>query len=98
MRGPVIYATAVVVAVFLPELFTSSVQGHFVGPLALAFIFAVLASLLVAMTVDARAVCAVASASRCAPGSALAGSAQGLAERCGAFTVWRITFGSSLPC
>ena len=27
VRGPVIYATAVVIAVFLPELFTSSVQG-----------------------------------------------------------------------
>ena len=33
VRGPVIYASAVVFAVFLPELFTSSVQGHFVGPL-----------------------------------------------------------------
>ena len=50
VRGPVIYATAVVIAVFLPELFTSSVQGHFVGPLALAFMLAVVASLLVAMT------------------------------------------------
>ncbi len=58
VRGPVIYATAVVIAVFLPELFTSSVQGHFVGPLALAFIFAVLASLLVAMTA-APALCAL---------------------------------------
>ena len=58
MRGPVIYATAVVIAVFLPELFTSSVQGHFVGPLALAFIFAVLASLLVAMT-STPALCAL---------------------------------------
>jgi Cu/Ag efflux pump CusA len=50
VRGPVIYATAVVVVVFLPELFTSSVQGRFVGPLALAFIFAVLASLVIALT------------------------------------------------
>ena len=50
VRGPVIYATAVVIAVFIPELFTSSVQGHFVGPLALAFILAVLASLAVAVT------------------------------------------------
>ena len=58
VRGPVIYATAVVIAVFLPELFTSSVQGHFVGPLALAFIFAVLASLLVAMT-STPALCAL---------------------------------------
>jgi Cu/Ag efflux pump CusA len=54
----VIYATAVVIAVFLPELFTSSVQGHFVGPLALAFIFAVVASLVVAMT-STPALCAL---------------------------------------
>jgi CzcA family heavy metal efflux pump len=58
VRGPVIYATAVVIAVFLPELFTTSVQGHFVAPLALAFIFAVLASLLVAMT-STPALCAL---------------------------------------
>jgi CzcA family heavy metal efflux pump len=58
VRGPVIYATAVVVAVFLPEIFTSSVQGHFVGPLALAFIFAVIASLIVAMTTT-PALCAL---------------------------------------
>lgn len=50
VRGPVIYATAVVIAVFIPELLASSVQGHFVGPLALAFILAVSASLFVAMT------------------------------------------------
>ena len=58
VRGPVIYATAVVIAVFLPELFASSVQGHFVGPLALAFIFAVTASLVVAMT-STPALCAL---------------------------------------
>jgi CzcA family heavy metal efflux pump len=58
VRGPVIYATIVVVVVFLPELFTTSVQGRFVGPLALAFIFAVLASLLVAMT-STPALCAL---------------------------------------
>ncbi len=50
VRGPVVYATLVVIAVFLPELFSTSVQGHFVGPLALAFILAVIASLLVALT------------------------------------------------
>ena len=58
VRGPVIYATAVVVVVFLPELFTSSVQGRFVGPLALAFIFAVLASLVIALT-STPALCAL---------------------------------------
>ncbi|HEY1315154.1 MAG TPA: efflux RND transporter permease subunit, partial [Steroidobacteraceae bacterium] len=58
VREPVIYATAVAIVVFLPELFTSSVQGHFVAPLALAFIFAVSASLLVAMT-STPALCAL---------------------------------------
>ena len=57
VRGPVIYATAVVILVFIPELLTSSVQGHFVAPLAAAFILAVSASLLVAMTVT-PALCA----------------------------------------
>ncbi|MBV8341616.1 MAG: efflux RND transporter permease subunit [Gammaproteobacteria bacterium] len=61
-----IYATAVVVVVFLPELFASSVQGRFVGPLALAFIFAVLASLLVAMTATPAA-CALFLPRRYAP-------------------------------
>lgn len=58
VRGPVIYATLVVIAVFLPELFTTSVQGHFVGPLGLAFILAVTASLIVAMTAT-PAMCAL---------------------------------------
>jgi CzcA family heavy metal efflux pump len=58
VRGPVIYATLVVIAVFLPQLFSTSVQGHFVGPLALAFILAVIASLVVAMT-TAPALCAL---------------------------------------
>lgn len=50
VRGPVVYATLVVIIVFLPALFSTSVQGKFVGPLALAFILAVLASLAVALT------------------------------------------------
>jgi len=50
VRGPVVYATLVVIAIFLPQLFSTTVQGKFVGPLALAFILAVLASLLVALT------------------------------------------------
>ncbi len=58
VRAPVVFATLVVIAVFVPELFASNVQGHFVGPLALAFILAVLASLAVAMTVT-PALCAL---------------------------------------
>lgn len=58
VRRPVLFATAVVIAAFLPELFATNLQGHFVGPLALAFVLAVLASLLVAMTVT-PALCAL---------------------------------------
>ena len=58
VRGPIIYATVVVIAVFLPELFASGVQGRFIGPLAFAFIIAVLASLLVAVTTT-PALCAL---------------------------------------
>ncbi len=58
VRGPVVYATLVVVAVFLPELFSTSLQGHFVGPLAFAFTLAVIASLLVALTAT-PALCAL---------------------------------------
>jgi len=50
VRGPVVYATLVVIAIFLPQLFSSTLEGKFVGPLALAFILAVVASLLVALT------------------------------------------------
>ena len=66
VRGPVVYATLVVIAVFLPELFSTSVQGHFVGPLALAFILAVLASLVVALTA-APALCGSDAEGRATP-------------------------------
>ncbi len=58
VRGPIIYATVIVIVVFLPELFATGVQGHFIGPLALSFILAVLASLLVALTTT-PALCAL---------------------------------------
>lgn len=51
VRGAVVYATFVVVLVFLPVLTMSGVQGRLFGPLAVAYILAILASLLVALTV-----------------------------------------------
>jgi CzcA family heavy metal efflux pump len=50
VRKPVVYATLVVIAVFLPQLFSTSVQGHFTGPMALSFMLAVIASMLVSIT------------------------------------------------
>lgn len=51
VRGSVVYATFVVALVFLPVLGLSGVQGALFRPLALAYIFATLASLVVALTV-----------------------------------------------
>ena len=51
IRAPVLYATLVVLVVFVPVLVTSGVQGRFVGPLAIAFMLSVIASLAVALTV-----------------------------------------------
>jgi CzcA family heavy metal efflux pump len=51
VRGAVVYATFVVALVFLPVLTMSGVQGRLFAPLAIAYIFAILASLVVALTV-----------------------------------------------
>ncbi len=56
VRGPVVYATFVLAATVLPILFLTGLQGSFFRPLAAAFVIAVLASLVVAMTV-APALC-----------------------------------------
>ncbi|MHB1591606.1 MAG: efflux RND transporter permease subunit [Sulfuricella sp.] len=50
VRGAVIYATFIVVLVFVPVLTLSGVAGRLFGPLALAYIAAILASLAVALT------------------------------------------------
>ncbi|MCO6439461.1 MAG: efflux RND transporter permease subunit [Phycisphaerae bacterium] len=51
VRGPVVYATFLVVLVFVPVLTMSGLQGKLFAPLAWAYILAVLASLGVALTV-----------------------------------------------
>ncbi len=51
VRGAVIYATLIVIAVFLPVFALSGLQGRFFQPLAISFILAVTSSLVVAMTV-----------------------------------------------
>ncbi len=50
VRGPVVYATFAVLLVFLPILVLSGVAGRLFAPLGIAYILAVLASLLVALT------------------------------------------------
>ena len=51
ISGAVVFATGVILLVFLPVFLLSGVQGRFMFPLALAFSLSVLASLLVALTV-----------------------------------------------
>ena len=51
VRGAVVYATFVVAMVFLPVRSMSGVQGRLFAPLAVAYILAIMASLVVALTV-----------------------------------------------
>src|SRR5712692_4167515 len=51
VRSPVVYATFVVVLIFFPVLTLSGVEGRLFAPLAAASILAILASLVVAVTV-----------------------------------------------
>ena len=51
VRSAVVYATFIVMVVFLPVLTMSGLQGRFFAPLGTAFILAVMASLAVALTV-----------------------------------------------
>ena len=50
VRSAVIYATAIVVLVFLPIVLLGGVAGAFFRPLALAYVLAVVASMVVAIT------------------------------------------------
>ncbi|CAH1201424.1 Cobalt-zinc-cadmium resistance protein CzcA; Cation efflux system protein CusA [Candidatus Nitrotoga sp. BS] len=51
VRSAVVYATMIVMVVFLPVLFLDGIAGAFFKPLATAYLLAILASLVVALTV-----------------------------------------------
>lgn len=51
VRSAVVYASLIVTLVFLPVLFLDGISGSFFRPLAISYILAILASLIVALTV-----------------------------------------------
>jgi Cu/Ag efflux pump CusA len=51
VRGPIVYATLIVVVAVVPVLFMQGLTGSFFKPLIAAYVFAIAASLVVAMTV-----------------------------------------------
>jgi CzcA family heavy metal efflux pump len=51
VRSAVVYASLIVTLVFMPVLFLDGLSGSFFRPLAIAYILAILASLVVALTV-----------------------------------------------
>jgi len=51
VRSAVVYATMIVMVVFLPVFFLDGIAGAFFKPLAMAYLFAILASLVVALVV-----------------------------------------------
>ena len=51
IRGSMVFGTLVILISLLPILLMEGVQGRFVGPLALAFCLAVIASLMTALTI-----------------------------------------------
>ncbi|MBY0508866.1 MAG: efflux RND transporter permease subunit [Rhodospirillaceae bacterium] len=50
VRAPVVYATLILTLTMAPVLFLSGLQGAFFSPLALSFVLAIFASLIVAVT------------------------------------------------
>ncbi len=69
VRSAVVYGSVIVVLVFLPVFFLDGLAGSFFRPLALSYVLAISASLLVALDRDAGDVADAPAAARCTSAS-----------------------------
>ncbi len=90
ISGPMVFATVIIVLVFVPLLFLGGIEGRFFRPLGISYIISTLASLLVALTVT-PALCRLLLSHRSGQGAPSHSDGAGAERR------WADTMGEAHP-